>query len=96
MSHILKLNEWQDECGYWHAVDTSDLPNGSAHWWLVPRMLNIDLVEYAKMLVEKYEVDKIYYSADKNVLGFSWKSQSKMRTYKNAINAAARKANFLI
>lgn len=43
-------------------------------------------------LVEKYEVDKIYYFADKNVLGFSWKSQSKMRTYKNAINAAARKS----
>lgn len=96
MSHLLRLTEWQDVLGNWHAVDTSDLSNGSAYWWLVPRMLNMDLVKYTKMLIEKYEVDKIYYSADKNVLSFFWKSQSKMRLYKNDMNAAARQANFFI
>ena len=93
---ILKLMEWQDESGYWHAADTNALGKGSSQWWLVPRAIGMTSVQYITELVLNYKPDYVHYSQEYDVLTFGWKSQAAMRKYKNAINALARKKNISI
>ena len=49
-----------------------------------------------KLLIEKFEPDRIFHNEDCSFVGWGWKSQSQMRKYKNWINAEARKKNFQI
>ena len=88
----IKLTEWQEADGFWHAADLSAVGQGSSRWWLVPRALKMELPEYVQMLVTKYKPDRIKYYADADVLTYGWKSQAAMRLYKNQINAMLRKA----
>ena len=95
MARLLKYDEWEST-GYWHCNDTTDLGHGSSLWWLPAKMLNMTPAEYLKMVIEKFKPDDIYYSDDCSFVGWSWKSQTKMRVFKNWINAEARKHNYLI
>ena len=88
----IKLTEWQEGDGSWHAADISAVGQGSSRWWLVPRALNMPLEDYVQMLVTKYKPDRIKYYADADVLTYSWKSITAMRAFKNQINAMLRKA----
>ena len=88
----IKLTEWQESDGLWHAADISAVGQGSNRWWLVPRALNMPLEDYVQMLVTKYKPDRIKYYADADVLTYSWKSITAMRAFKNQINAMLRKA----
>lgn len=88
----IKLSEWQESDGSWHAADISAVGQGSNRWWLVPRALGMSLEDYVQMLVTKYKPDRIKYFEDANVLTYSWKSQAAMRTFKNDTNKALRKA----
>ena len=88
----IKLTEWQEGDGSWHAADISAVGQGSSCWWLVPRALGMPLEDYVRMLITKYKPDRIRYFEDKNVLVYSWKSQAAMRLFKNQINAMLRKA----
>lgn len=88
----IKLSEWQDEGGYWHAADVSAVGQGSSEWWRVPRALGMDLAAYAELIITKYKPDKVKYFEDKCVLVCYWKSQAAMRKYKNEVNAMLRKA----
>ena len=88
----IKLTEWQESDGSWHAADISAVGQGSNRWWLVPRALGMSLEDYVQMLVTKYKPDRIKYFEDADVLTYSWKSQVAMRTFKNQINAMLRKA----
>lgn len=94
--HILKLTEWQSASGYWHCGDVEDLGNGSGFWWLPARMMDLAPAAYLKLVIEKYQPDNINHSDDCSYVGWSWKSQAKMRKFKNDINALARKKNFMI
>ena len=101
MAHLLRYEEWEIN-GRWYCNDTKELncKNSVASLWYTPaRMLNMELVDYVKMLIEKFEVDHISYSGtqyhDAGVLVYSWNSQAKMRKFKNWINAEARKRNFI-
>lgn len=102
MAHLLRYEEWQGACGNWYCNDTKELggKNSVASLWYTPaRMLGISPAAYIQLLIEKFEVDNIYYGGfeywDAGVLIFSWKSQNKMRKFKNWLNAEARKRNFI-
>ena len=88
----IKLTEWQEGDGSWHAADISAVGQGSNRWWLVPRALGMSLEDYVQMLVTKYKPDRIKYSVEADVLTYSWKSITAMRAFKNQINAMLRKA----
>lgn len=100
MAHLLRYEEWEIN-GNWYCNDTKELSckDSIASLWYAPvRMLGITPLEYVQLLIEKFEVDSISFSDkhwDYGVLTFSWKSQSKMRKFKNWLNAEARKRNFI-
>lgn len=94
--HIYKAEEWQLESGYWVCNDTSDLGNGSGYWWHPARMLNISPANYVKLVIDKFNPDEVWHSDDCSIVGFRWKSQSKMRIYKNWLNSEARKHQYYI
>ena len=96
MKQLLKYVEWTDGIGNWYCNDTSDLMSPRALWWAPARMLNISPVDFVQLLIEKFKPDNIKYFEDKDVLIYSWKSQSQMRLFKNWLNAQARKCNFII
>lgn len=88
----IKLSEWQESDGSWHAADISAVGQGSNRWWLVPRALGMSLEDYVQLLVTKYKPDRIKYNVEADVLIYSWKSMAAMRLFKNNINAMLRKA----
>ena len=92
--HILKLAEFNDGWGNWHCADNTTV--NSAYWWLIPRMLKMELPDYVKWLKETYCPDKITYTAKGHVLIYSWRNQSQMRKFKNYINKKARETNFMV
>ena len=87
----IKLAEWQDACGNWHAADVSAVGKGSSAWWLIARALGLPLDTFAEMIITKYKPDYVKYFEDKCLLLFHWKSQVAMRKFKNEINAMLRK-----
>lgn len=92
---ILKLVEWQDTCvGTWHCNDTSQ-GFKSAAWWIVPRMLGMELDAFVKMLIEDYRAEVSYYPQN-DVLLYQWRNQADMRKYKNRMNAIAREKQFYV
>lgn len=97
MSHILEYKEWQSPAGHWYCNDTKDIGSSQGGlWWVSARMLNISLVDYVKMLINEFKVDNISYNQERDVLVYSWQSQSKMRNFKNWLNAEARKRQFYV
>lgn len=96
MSHLLKLTEWQGAT-LWYCADIEELGRkDSGKWWHIPRMLNLPLIDYILLLKDKYKAEGFQYSIETDTLVFGWKKQSDMRIFKNAMNAAARKANFKV
>ncbi len=74
---------------------------GSHNWdtqlWVVPaRVLNMTPAEFIKFLIKEFQPDKVYGKKDGSFVGWAWKSQEKMRLYKNFINAKAREANYQV
>lgn len=95
MKEIYKMTEWQDAVsGTWHC---NDVFHGYKYavWWVVPRMLQMDLADYVKMLIEDYHAEVTYF-ADKSVLLMSWKSQAECRKFKNWVNRRARETQFYV
>ena len=96
MAHLYKLTEWQDGVGNWHCGDVEDLAHDSNYWYNACRLYDLTPVDYVKMLLSTFNVTKISYNLEKDVLLFSWKSQTDMRKFKNQTNALARKKNFMV
>jgi len=95
MSHLLKYEEWETSTG-WKCGDLQDLGKGSNYWWLPARMLQMTPANYLKWVIENFKPDEVYHSDDYSLVGWSWKSQNKMRVFKNKLNALARQYNFMI
>lgn len=94
---LLRYEEWCGGSGdRWYCNDTSDFTSVRGLWWVPAALLEVSVVDFVKLLIEKFEVDYISYNKDKNVLVYSWKSQAKMRVYKNYINKVARDKKFII
>ena len=83
-------DEWETASG-WVCGNTSDLGNGSNIWWHFPRLMGWNLDDYIKLLVNKFQVNYIYYNQEYDVLHYAWKSQDAMRKFKNWANAEYRK-----
>lgn len=96
MAHLLRYTEWQGATGTWHCNDVEDLANGSGYWWHPARMLGMTPADYLKMVIEDFKPDNIYHNDDCSFVGWSWNEQAKMRKFKNWINAAARRENFML
>lgn len=93
---IYKLTEWQSSSDIWYCSCVDNLAQNSGAWWLPARVLNISPAEFIKLLLTKYKPDIFSFNKEKCVCIWGWKDQSKMRLYKNWLNAEARKANFQI
>jgi hypothetical protein len=91
MATLLKYEEWQSTSGYWHC---NNIAPKIGKWWYVPRMLEMTPAEYVEFLHKNFQPDSIQW--DGKTLLFCWKSQAKMRKFKNYVNAEARKRKFYL
>lgn len=94
--HQLKMSSWQGGSGSWYCGDIEELGKGSGHWSLPARMLGMTPAKYLEWVIKNFKPDNVFHSEDCNFVGFSWKDQSKMRKYKNYMNAEARRRKFQI
>lgn len=92
---LYKQVEWESESG-WHCNCVDNLANNSGAWWHPARILGITPAQFISLLLDKYKPDYFYCNKETGFCNWSWKSQTKMRLYKNMINAAARKVNYQI
>lgn len=95
MSHLLKYKEWQTPYG-WEAGDTSDLVHDSNTWWYPARMLGIPPADYVLLLKNEFNVSKMTYFKDKNLLVFHWKNYNDCCRFVKFINQEAIKRRFFI
>ena len=93
---IWQCSEWQGASGYWYCNCIDSLTTNAAKWYAPARILGISPAEFIKLVIVKYGADKVSYNPKTNFFSYAWTDQSKMRTFKNSINAEARKKNFLI
>ena len=93
---LYRVEEWQGASGIWYCNCISALTTNAAKWYAPARVLGISPAEFVKLVVEKYGADQVRYFADSGFFLYGWTSQEKMRVFKNALNAEARKKNFQI
>ena len=95
--HILRLEEFEI-AGQWYVAATADIGKIGNKWYTIPFALKMTPYDFVKFLAEKYQPDFLSLSDGPNgsVLHYSWKSQTKMRKFKNDINAQLRKAQFYV
>lgn len=93
--HILKLSEWNSgDC--WYVSDVEELGKSSGTWWYISNLLELSPVNYVKTLIDKYHAVVTYYTVEKDVLIFHFKTQTEARKFKNDINKIARDKKFII
>ena len=90
---IPQLKEWQQASGTWTCAFVDKFSPDIDNYVLPARAMGMDLPTFASFVVKRFQPDVVYYE---NVLGFAWKSQAKMREYKNFMNNIFRKQNFVI
>lgn len=96
MAHIMKLSEFQSATGAYYIADIEELGKGSNDWHLLYMCLDISAEELITQLKNKYKASNCSYSADKDVLVFSFDSLANARVFKNAFNKIARDRKFTI
>lgn len=92
---IYKMTEWQSPTGMWHCADVSNLSGNSSSWWIPSRVLGISPADFVLLLINEFNA-KVSYSKEHEFLHYYWEKQSDMRKFKNYVNTAARRSNFLI
>ena len=96
MPHILKVSNWETASGF-VVADTNDLGHDSAVWWHIPRMLNMSLVDYIKMLKDEYQVvDFKYIPASNHLLLFFFPTQAAAHKFELFVNREAKKRKYFI
>ena len=93
---LWQAKEWLSEGSGWHCGCLDDLGKGSNAWHLPARILGITPAAFVELVVKQYKPDYVYFSEEKCLFFYSWKSQTAERKFKNFINAEARKKNFQI
>lgn len=96
MSHLLKYTEWQGASSKWYATDVSDFSHGSFNWWYVPRMLNMELVDYIQLLKNDFHASFYCWKEDSNTLLWRWEKYSDCHNFVLFVNREARKRKFFI
>lgn len=90
---IPQFKEWQQSSGNWTCAFVDKFSPDLDNYVLPARAMGMDLPTFASFVVKRFQPDVVYYE---NVLGFGWKSQAKMREYKNFINKIFREKKFYI
>ena len=85
MSEPYKLVEWQSESGLWHCEHTSSFPRNVVKWVLPARLLGLEPADFLKYLITEFQPDVIHHNEDYSFVGWAWRSQAKMRKFKNYI-----------
>ena len=96
MSTLYQLTEWQSASGIFYCEHTSSFPKNVNKWVVPARILGLTPADFLRYLINEYQPDTIFHNEDCSFVGWGWRSQAKMRKYKNAINAEARRKNFKI
>jgi len=92
---LWKAEEWKQN-GKWYCNCVSNLGKDSGLWYHPARILGISPAAFLELLITKYKPDNFYYNKKSGFCSWSWSSQKQMRTFKNWINAEARKKNYQI
>ena len=95
--HILRLEEFET-AGQWYVAATADIGKIGNKWYTIPFALKMSAYDYVKLLAEKYQPDSLSLREGPygNVLVYSWKSQAKMRLWKNWVNKQLRANQFYV
>ena len=95
--HILRLEEFE-AAGQWYVAATADIGKIGNKWYTIPFALKMSAYDYVKLLAEKYQPDSLSLREGPNgsVLIYSWKSQAKMRLWKNWVNKQLRANQFYV
>ena len=100
---LYRATEFQSSTGRWHAGDYNHVGANSSAWYYVPRMLNMELTDYIRLLVDTYHatLDGYYEYTDGRppLLLYSWKNYDdcyKWTLIVNMVNREAKKRNFKI
>lgn len=96
MAHLYKCTTFTGGSGREYVGDVSDLKNNSNAWWIPCRILGIAPVDFVLLLKDTFHASHFSYSAETNVLSYSWDKKEDAVKYKNWINGMARKANAII
>ena len=96
MSHIYKVQEWQNPIGKWYCNDVSDLAGISGKWWIPARLLKLALTDYILLLKNEYHANIINYNKESDVLIFNWDNYQDCHRYVLYINRVARETNFKV
>lgn len=91
--HILKYSEWENG-GRWYTNDIEDIVKSHPYWWYAKNVLNLSATDFVLLLRDKFNASHFFYQND--VLVYSFDTQEQARKFKNYINAAARKMNYII
>lgn len=94
-AHLYKVTEWENN-GKWHCNDVSNFTGDGCLWYTPARLLGISFEDYIFKLVKEFKVDNLSYSADKNVLVFSWNNYNNCHNYVLWINRMARHGNWIV
>lgn len=74
---LYRATEFQSSTGRWHAGDYDHVGANSSAWYYIPRMLNMELIDYIRLLVDTYHatLDGYYEYTDGRppLLLYSWK-----------------------
>lgn len=93
---ILKLTEWQSPAKHWYVADTTTWTK----WWVVPRMLGLELTDYIEMLIKQYHatiVNFVEYEDKRNsLLIFSFEKYQDAHQYLLDMNRIARNKKFYV
>lgn len=95
--HILRLEEF--ECsGVWHCAAIAEIGKIGNRWYTIPYALKMSAYDYVEVLVKKFQPDNIALLEGPvgSVLTYSWKSQAKMRLFKNWVNKRLREEKFYV
>lgn len=94
--NIWKAVEFQGGSGLWYCNDTSNFASNSANCLHPSRILGMSADKYLEWLIENYSPDMVHIGKDGGFFTYGWKSQAKMRLFKNYINKKAREKNYTI
>ena len=96
MSILYQMTDWESPSGIFYCEHISSFPRNVQKWIVPARILGITPAEFLKLLIEEYQPDVVYHNDDYSFVNWGWRDKSKMRKYKNWMNAEARKKNFRI
>lgn len=88
--HIYHEEIWQDPVtNYWFSNDLSEICSGAEKWEAAALVLNLSLVDYVKLLIEKFNTI-VEFNEEYGFLYYKWETKESATQWKNYINKIAK------